>query len=266
MNSPKEPLLGKDSLFPLVDAHTHLEEIENLNDALARAESAGILAVVTVGSDYASCRRALEISGAYGRTMVYPALGIHPWSIKVDEVDATLRFIEENMNRAVAVGEIGLDYWLKGASKDASHVRLQQDVFGKLLALSKKHEKPAIIHARGSWDDCLRLATESGVEKAVFHWYSGSPDTLRQILDQGYFISATPAAGYSKNHEKAVFDAPLASLLLETDAPVEYKGKRSEPSDVVATMEAVARTKGESTQRVATITTQNALKFFSLAG
>jgi TatD DNase family protein len=165
---------------------------------------------------------------------------------------------------AVAVGEIGLDYWLKKARKDTSHVRLQQEVFGKLLALSRKHNKPAIIHARGSWDECLRLDCNSGLEKAVFHWYSGPADILKRILDRGYFISATPAAEYSENDENAIFHAPLASLLPETDAPVEYKGKRSEPADVVRTTEAVAKIKSESTQRVAQITTQNAIKFFSL--
>ncbi len=65
-------------MIRLFDAHTHLEEIEDLIGAIARAGKSGIFSIITVGSDYESNKRALEISGKYESTVVYPALGIHP--------------------------------------------------------------------------------------------------------------------------------------------------------------------------------------------
>lgn len=254
-------LLQKMRLF---DGHTHLEEIEDLSGAIARAGKSGVFSIVTVGSDYESNKRALEISGKYERTAVHAALGIHPWNLRADQLGSTFRFIEENMEKAVAVGEIGLDFWIKRARKDPSDRELQKEVFERLLDLGKKYKKPAIIHCRGAWEECLNLVIEAQVGKAIFHWFSGPMEILEKVLGHGYFISATPAAAYSEKHQRAIARAPLENLLLETDSPVAYEGKEAEPADVFKTLEAVAKIKGVKKEQVAEITTLNALKFFDL--
>ena len=248
----------------LFDGHTHLEEVEDLSGAIARAGQSGVFSIITVGSDYESNKRALEISGKYEGTVVYAALGIHPWNVTASELEATLRLIEENMAKAVAVGEIGLDYWIKSARKDTSTRDLQKEVFGRLLDVGKHYKKPAIVHCRGAWEDCLHLVTEAQVQKAVFHWFSGPLEILEKVLSRGYFISATPAAAFSEKHQKAIARAPLENLLLETDSPVKYQWKKSEPADVLRTLEAVARIKDVGKEEVAEITTKNALEFFDL--
>ncbi len=251
-------------MISLIDTHTHLEEIEGLNDAISRAERSGIFAIITVGSNHESNKRALEISGRYGNTTVYPALGTHPWNLKVSQLESAISFIEENIQRAVAIGEIGLDFWLKEVRKDPSKKGLQKEVFKTLLELSKRYEKTAIIHARGAWEDCLEMTIEAQVGKGVFHWYSGSLEIFDRVLSSGYFISATPAAAYSKEHQAAISKTPLESLLLETDSPVEYQGIKSGPVDVFKTLEEVARIKGIGKEQVAETTTENALKLFEL--
>lgn len=248
----------------LFDGHTHLEAVEDLSGAIARAGECGVFSIITVGSDYESNKRALEISGKYEGTVVYAALGIHPWNLKTSELETTFLLIEENMERAVAVGEIGLDYWIKRARKDPSERELQKEVFGRLLDVGKKYNKPAIVHCRGAWGDCVDLVMEAQVQKAIFHWFSGPLEILDNVLGHGYFISATPAAAFSEKHQRAVARAPLENLLLETDSPVEYQWKRSEPADVLRTLEAVARIKRVGKEEVAEITSKNALKFFDL--
>ncbi|MBW1998668.1 MAG: TatD family hydrolase [Deltaproteobacteria bacterium] len=248
----------------LFDAHSHLEEIGDLVGAVGRASKAGVFAIVAVGSNLDSCKRVLEVSGDYENTTVYPALGMHPWGLKAEEVGRTLAFIEEHMDRAVGVGEIGLDYWTKAARKNPGHTNLQRDAFSRLLNLGKRFKKPVIIHCRGAWEDCPRMVMDMGVEKAVFHWFSGPLDVLDQLLDRGYLISATPAAAYSEKHQAAIARAPLERLLLETDSPVTYQGETSEPAHLAKTLEAVARIKGVEMEEVAEITTMNALKFFGL--
>lgn len=93
----------------LIDSHCHLEEIENLELAIEKAKSAGLVAIIAVGSDYQSNNRALEIAERYSG-FVYPALGMHPGRLEVSLVKQNLKFIEDHLFEAKGIGEIGLDY------------------------------------------------------------------------------------------------------------------------------------------------------------
>jgi len=251
----------------LIDTHTHLDEIEDLELALRDASDVGVVAIVAVGTGYDSNQRVLEISQQY-KSLVYPALGLHPWQLtqmESSEVERTLRQIEENVGRAVAIGEVGLDYNKRVkalASKDR-----QQAVLGELMQLARKYHKPVIIHSRYAWKDALMLAMEAEIEEAVFHWYTGPSSILRDIIAQGYFISATPASEYHAEHRRAVREAPLPNLLLETDAPVEY-GRESRytsaPKDVRRSLSAVSAIRGMEEAALAEQTTRNALRFFKM--
>jgi len=254
-------------VYKLIDTHAHLDELKNLDLALEEAEKAGVIAIVAVGSNHQSNIKTLEISQKHCR-FVYPALGLHPWelgNLGTLEIDENLRFIEQNIASAVAVGEIGLDYdkrVVKVASKE-----LQKEVLNQLLNIAKKYDKPAVIHSRYAWKDALYLIQDIGIGKAVFHWFTGFSSVLRDIIDGGYFVSATPAAEYHEEHRRAVKEAPLQILLLETDCPVTYgRAERyeSRPADVLRGLEAVSRLKGIDEAKIAEQTTRNAVNFFSL--
>jgi TatD DNase family protein len=250
----------------LIDTHAHLEDIEHLDEALIRAEETGVTAVVTMGADHKSNQWALNESIKHGRQKlkIYPAIGIHPGWIDVSRIDADLRLIEENINNVVAVGEIGLDYWYKTVRKDEEKKALQRATFRRLLEIAKKHSKPVSIHSRGAWEDCANITVEAGVKKAVFHWFTGSLDDLRMILDHGLYVSATPAAAYSKEHREVIENTPLEWILLETDSPVSYKGEPSEPSHILKALVAVAELKKEKQETVAEKTTENAKTVFGI--
>ena len=106
------------------------------------------------------------------------------------------------------------------------------------------------------------MITDMGVKKAVFHWYVGTLELLREIVDSGYYISATPALTYSPPHQEAIEKAPLDNILLETDCPVSYQGKVSSPVDVLTTLREVARIKKCSRESVAECTSRNAKRLF----
>ncbi len=112
------------------------------------------------------------------------------------------------------------------------------------------------------------MVKEADIKKAVFHWFTGFSSVLKDILDPGYLISATPAAEYHEEHKRAIKETPLGKLLLETDCPVAY-GKevryRSEPADLLRSLRAVAALKGIDEITVAEQTTHNATQFFSLS-
>ena len=254
-------------MHKLIDTHAHLDELRNLDLMLEEAKKAGVIAIVAVGSNYQSNMKTLKIS-QQNRRFVYPALGLHPWelgNLGTFEIDENLRFIEQNIASAVAVGEIGLDYdkrVLKVASKE-----LQKEVLGRLLNLARKYAKPAIIHSRYAWKDALCLIQDVGINKAVFHWFTGFSSVLKDIIGGDYFVSATPATEYHEEHRRAIKEAPLQRLLLETNCPVAYGRTaryESQPADVLRGLEAVSQLKEIAEATIAEQTTRNAINLFLL--
>jgi TatD DNase family protein len=259
-------MLGlEDKIHPLIDSHAHLEEMEDLDSAIERAKQSGVVAIVAVGSNYQSNNQVLEIAEKY-RNFVYPAIGFHPGSLReaISSLERNLQFIEENVEKVVALGEIGLDYHkelIKLSSKD-----LQKEVLGSILALARRYNKPVIVHSRYAWRDSFTLVKEAEVEKATFHWYTGPINVLKDILSQGYFVSATLAAEYHEEHRRAIKEAKLENLLLETDSPVIYRGHHAEPADVVRVLISVAGLKGLPPQMVANKTTESAMRLYGIPG
>jgi len=250
----------------LIDTHAHLEDIEDLEGALDRAERANVIAIITMGYDYKSNLWVIKESQKYCRKTlrIYPALGVHPWVANKLGVDDALKLVKKNVRDAVAVGEIGLDYWYKEVRKNPEARKTQLNLFRRLLELARDHGKTVSIHSRGAWRDCLNITLESGVEKAVFHWFSGPLDVLDGIVEHGYFISATPAAAYSREHRLAIKNAPIENILLETDSPVSYRGDVAEPAYVLRSLSAVAELKGLSKEAVAEQTLKNARNLFNI--
>ena len=255
-------------MYKLIDTHAHLDEIEDVGNAVREAEQAGVIAVIAVGQDYGSNCKVLDLSEKY-KAFVYPALGFHPWNLgglSTAQIDLNLRFIEENMGKAVAVGEVGLDYHKR--VKAAADKERQKEVFKATLGLARKYGKPVSVHSRYSWKDSFDLVRDSGVKKAVFHWYTGFSSVLREIIAGGYYISATPAGEYHEEHRRAVRETPMESLLLETDSPVTYGREtryESRPADIVRSLGVVAQLKGLDKEAVAKQTTGNAMQFFNLS-
>jgi TatD DNase family protein len=252
--------------YRLIDTHAHLDEIEDIDGALAGARAAGLVAVIAVGVDMKSNRRVLELAGKY-KGLVYAALGRHPEYVRESEINASLEFIKANIDQAVGIGEVGLDYHKRiraVADKD-----LQKKALRELLKIAKDHDKPALVHSRYAWRDAYDIVNEAGLEKAVFHWYTGTSSVLRDIINHGYYISVTPAVAYHEEHRRAVKEAPLDRLLLETDSPVVYaRGRDTEfkasPADVVRSLRGAAALRGMSEAELAAVTTENAERLFGI--
>ncbi|MCX6006589.1 MAG: TatD family hydrolase, partial [Chloroflexi bacterium] len=187
----------------LIDTHAHLDEIEQIDTVLKNARQSGLEAIIAVGQDLDSNLKITEMASHYPG-FVYPAIGLHPWAIgNMDPYDlaANISYIRQNLPVAQALGEVGLDYdkrVLKTAGKD-----VQKDVLRQLLEISVEFDKPVSFHSRYAWKDSLALIKEVGVQRLVFHWYTGFSSTLRELVEAGYYISATPAAEYHDEHRRA---------------------------------------------------------------
>ncbi len=251
----------------LFDTHAHLDQVPELERVLDTAREAGVAGIIAVGVDEPSNGAVLRIAQDWPG-FVYPALGVHPCEL-VEHGDARiareLDFIRGNLSTACALGEIGLDYHKRTVADVPKE--LQQEVLRVLLAAAASHGLPVLVHSRYAWTDALRLVAESRVERAVFHWFTGFASVLKGIMDAGYYVSATPAAGYHEEHRRAVRAAPRGRLLLETDTPVWYgrtERFQAAPADVVRSLKAAAELRAEAEDDVAAHTTDAARELIGI--
>jgi TatD DNase family protein len=254
----KGPLNEKDPLQDekmgsslLIDTHAHLDLLDDPVKETLRAREKGIKYVVGVSMGKISARRIQKLADSM-QGVILPALGLHPWNIDQEDSESCLSYIEENLDRAVALGEVGLDYRIRTPKS------LQKAVLYRQLTMAVARDLAVILHCRFSHARVLEIVKEVGLRQAIFHWYSGPTEVLNELVKGGYFISATPAVKYSSKHREAISLVPLKNLVLETDCPVEYRGVESRPADVVEVCQQVASLKGVSFVEVAKVTTRNA--------
>ncbi len=196
---------------------------------------------------------------------VYFTAGVHPED--VDSIgDNWLSELEKLLSheKAVAVGEIGLDYHYEGFDRNK-----QIAVFEQQLILANRLNKPVVIHSRDATKDVLDLLKKHH-PKGVMHCFSGSVETAREVLDLGLYISFTGALTF-KNAKKAVAACeaiPAERLMLETDspymAPHPFRGNRCDSSFIRITAEKMAEIKGLDTDEMVRISNENAATLFGI--
>ncbi|MEM2921680.1 MAG: TatD family hydrolase [Candidatus Bathyarchaeia archaeon] len=143
----------------VADAHAHLADMEGLKDVVQRAYKAGVYAILAVGMGYQSNQRTLKIAESLVNSPVkiLPSLGLHPCGLSEAEIESTIAHMRRNMISARAVGEVGLDYWLKDVRKDDYSKRVQERAFREAVRLARDFDKPVVVHSRGAWDEYLRI-------------------------------------------------------------------------------------------------------------
>ena len=244
------------------DTHLHLYG-EDIPAALfMRARTQGVHRFNIIGTDLASSRAALEVARETEGAVA--SVGVHPHeaesSVDIDRFRPLLADAS-----AVAVGEIGLDYHYEYASRSA-----QQRVFAAFLELSAETGKPAVVHCRDAYEDCLTILRDVVVpeQRIEIHSYTGTPHWVEKALALNAFFSVNGIVTFKKadNVRESLGAIPLDRLLLETDAPylapVPVRGKRNEPAYLPHIGRRVASLKGVDVEMLATTTTQNALSFF----
>lgn len=247
----------------MIDTHAHLTALDDADEAVARAVEAGVTRILTVGTDVADCRRALELAERHDG--VFAILGIHPHEARTATTDdlAALRELLEHP-KAVAVGETGLDWFRDYAPPDD-----QRRLFAAELELAADIGKPVVIHTRAADEDTLAaLAGFAGT--VVLHCFS-SPHMLPTALERGWYVSFAGNATFPKavDLRLAATQVPAERILAETDspylAPQPVRGKRNEPANVVHTLAALAQARGEEPAELEAHIESNAAACFGLS-
>jgi TatD DNase family protein len=247
----------------VIDTHAHLDACADRPSALIRrARAAGVDRIVTVGTGIDSCRAAIELAGLHEE--VFAALGIDPHQAGDAEAARAgeLRDLLED-ERAVAVGETGLDFFRDRAPRDQ-----QRKLFEAQLELAAELRKPVVIHTRDADRDTADvLADFHGV--VVMHCFS-SPGLLATVVERGYYVSFAGNVTYPKANalRAAAAQIPAERILAETDspylAPQARRGRPNEPANVVLTVAALAEARGEDADELGAKIEANAAAAFSL--
>lgn len=287
------------------DIHGHLNFAKydgDREEAISRARELGV-GMITVGTDHESSKRAVELAEKHKD--IWATVGIHPTEVNATRADAgvTLRSSSRTPHSAsqsrslpgrarsvrypldggglqiaefvdskkvVAIGECGLDYF-HSKSEDIEN---QKKMFEEHIVLANEVNKPLMLHIRNgktggnAYQEAIKILNEHAKVRANFHFFAGTIQDLKDILDMGGTVSFTGVITFTSDYDELVKYAPLGQIMSETDcpfvAPTPHRGKRNEPVFVVETVKAMARIRGGEEAEVAEQLARNATEFFNL--
>ncbi|MFC6236763.1 TatD family hydrolase [Longivirga aurantiaca] len=276
----ERPPLPEPLRTPVIDTHCHIDihdgdagaEWLGVGEALARAASVGVTRVVQVGCDLPSAR--WSVVAAHEHEHLVATVALHPNEAPRIEAASGRAALEEGWAeieslaadpRVRAVGETGLDFFRTGEEGRAT----QEESFRRHIDLAKRLGKPVVIHDRDAHDDVIRvLESEGAPEHVVFHCYSGDAEMARYCTERGWFLSFAGTVTFknAKVLREAAAVAPLANLLVETDAPyltpTPYRGRPNASYLVPHTVRAMAEAGGHDEDVLAQALWDNAQRVF----
>ena len=249
------------------DTHAHYDDRrfnDDRDELLGSMEAAGVTLILNSASSLSSARFSLRMADKY--PFVYASVGVHPHDAK-SMTDDTVTELEKLLNhpKAMAVGEIGLDFHYDFSPRD-----VQKKRFREQLELARRAKMPVIIHERESLNDTLDIIRDYRDLTGVFHCFSGSWETAKTILDMGWYLSLTGVITF-RNARRALEvleRMPGDRIMLETDcpylAPDPMRGKRNSSLYLPYIAETVAEVRGISLEETAALTMENGRRFFGI--
>ncbi|HET6484858.1 MAG TPA: TatD family hydrolase, partial [Spirochaetia bacterium] len=199
---------------------------------------------------------------------IYHSIGISPSSVVQPGEDWEAK-IEDGtrLERVVAIGEIGLDYYRKFGDRDS-----QVELFIRQLELAEKLNLPVIIHNRDAGSDVLEILRERLPRRGgILHCYSEDYEYARKALDLNLWISFAGNVTYrnARNLQDTAKKVPLERVLIESEAPFMvpalYRGKRNKPSYINETATFVAQLREVPPEELSEVLFANSLRVFGLA-
>lgn len=254
------------------DSHAHYDDKrfkEDKAELLSLMPQNKVGYIVNAAADMTSSNEGIRLAEKY--PFIYTAVGVHPHN--VDHLDkdnggkAVLDRLEQLTKnpKVVAIGEIGLDYYYEHSPRE-----VQRIWFNRQMELAKKVELPIIVHSRDAAQETFDMIQASGLKSGVIHCFSGSAEMAKEYIKLGFYIGigGTLTFNNARKTVEVIEQIPLASVLIETDAPyltpVPHRGKRNDSTYLIHVAEKIAQIKNISLEEVARITTHNAKDLFAI--
>ncbi|MEK7991353.1 MAG: TatD family hydrolase [Thiotrichaceae bacterium] len=251
----------------LIDTHVHLDDMRFEHDRAAvynRANAAQIKAHIIPAVRATQWHKTREVCQTYPN--LYPAYGLHPIYLaqhKTEHLNQLEQWLAQE--KAIAVGECGLDFYLKELD-----VKLQIDFLTAQLAIAQNLNLPVILHARRAVDEMIKYLRRTPNIRGVVHSFIGSEQQARQLIDLGFYLGFGGTLTYerAKRSHRLIQVLPLESILLETDAPDQplssHRGERNEPAYLPEVLHSIATLRQQPPELIANVTTQNAIRLFNI--
>lgn len=257
----------------LIDTHCHLDAIEFDADrsiVAIQAFQQSVSAIVVPAVQRTNFDIVMQLSQMHAH--IYYALGIHPMYVnqsQSQDLHTLKKTLEQTISLQkppVAVGEIGLDYFVSTGNREH-----QLYFFTEQLKLAKEFDLPVILHVRRAVDEVLKYCRQYKLKGGIAHAFNGSLQQADEFIKLGFKLGFGGAMTYPralKIRELASI-LPLEAIVLETDAPdippiwlkIDFGSKlRNTPMELVKIAEVLAALRGLKVAQIAEITTNNALK------
>lgn len=243
-----------------VDSHCHLQ-LTDQEPAVLLERAPEVDWLVVPGIDAASSAAAVALADRYPDRVV-AAVGVHPH--EADKWEAERSAIVAQAERAVAIGEIGLDFY-----RDLSPRDLQMEAFVDQLRLAAELDKPAIVHCRDAFREIHEVIESTGRgDRVVMHCWTGGPRWTRRFLDLGVMISFAGPVVFETGETIRLAASVVRPerAMVETDTPYlsppPHRGEPNEPARVALVGAALARVWGITESEVARVTAENARRVF----
>lgn len=263
----------------LADVHAHLTLPQNatvIDQLISNARNAGVTTIISNAIDAADNRTVLELAERFA--LVKPAFGIHPVdAVRVERnrttlnatecsspvsLDESIDWIRDHIERALAIGEVGLDgHWVPEELWDE-----QERVFNRFIGLSLEADKPVIVHTRKREKRTFEILRERGIDRVVWHCFGGKLKFAKQIAEQGHFFSIPANAKRSKGFTSMLKTLPRHQILFETDCPFlsPDRERQSQPADVAITRAHTAALWGVTEEEVEEQVSDNFARLFGV--
>lgn len=262
----------------MIDAHCHLADSriqDDIEGLIKRAEDIGVTHFVQAGVDSKDWERQIALQSHFGDRIRIVA-GIHPYriaSMTKDTLKLGLLDLEKFVatHNVGAIGEVGLDFRETYVPTTAAK-SLQSDAFVIQIQFANRIKKPCVFHVVRAHDEAMRLMKlvppKSG---GLVHAFTGNPSVAERYLAQNLSLSIGTAVLNPKSDglRQSVRMIPLDRILVESDAPDQPPPGWPEPLNsplcLPLIIEAIARERGDSTERIIAATRTNAAKIFGIA-
>ena len=256
----------------IFESHAHYDDGQfdaDREEILLSMKEHGIETIINVGSDFRGCRDTVELAEHYD--FMYGAIGIHPSDIQ-DLSEDTYQWLKEKaaLEKIVAIGEIGLDYYW---DKEEDVQRQQRYWFKRQMELAEETGLPVIIHSRDAAEDTMKLMKEIHAERipGVIHCFSYSKEMAAEYVKMGYYIGVGGVVTFknAKKLKEVAAAVPLERILLETDcpylAPEPHRGTRNSSLYLPYVAAEIACIRGIEPEEVIEVTRKNAEQLFGKA-
>ena len=247
-----------------IDTHCHIskEYYSDIDFILEGNIKADVNPIIISSSTPQDLKETLSLLATYSN--LYASIGYHP-EVADSITDDDLKFLEEHLKnkQVVAIGEIGLDYYYTKQNRDK-----QKKLFEQQLQLAEKYHLPVVIHSRDATNDTIETLKKYKVIGSI-HCFSSSLETAKEYLAMGYYLGIGGVVTFKNSKLKeTVKEIPLNRILLETDSPYlspePFRGQQNSSKNIPIIATKIAQIKQTSLEEVATKTTTNAIKLFSL--